>query len=173
KRASNSCWKTSTFWLGKAERRNSSRRIRRAVCQCSNLTTCHTCPSRSLSVGTWRDFIPNRTSWGTICANRRKSRGGIVAWNSNYSPRSDVLFRIPVQSFKAVSSNFREYGETQRAVVYQRLERMDRELSSHEFVAGDRFTIADITALVAVDLGGRLADIKIEPELTHLTRWHE
>ena len=39
--------------------------------------------------------------------------------------------------------------------------------------AGERFTIADITALVAIDIGGRLADITIAPELAYLTRWHE
>jgi glutathione S-transferase len=50
---------------------------------------------------------------------------------------------------------------------------MDRELIGREFVASDRFTIADITALVAIDIGRRLADIKIEPELIHLTRWRE
>ena len=75
--------------------------------------------------------------------------------------------------FQGRFKQFPEYGETQRAIVYQRLERMDRELSGHEFVASDRFTIADITALVAIDIGGRLADIKIEPELIHLTRWHK
>ena len=58
-------------------------------------------------------------------------------------------------------------------VVHQRLERMDRELNGQQFIAGDRFTIADITALVAIDIGGRLADIQIAPELTHLTRWHQ
>ena len=40
-------------------------------------------------------------------------------------------------------------------------ERMDHELDRHEFIASDRFTIADITALVAIDFGGRLADIQI------------
>jgi glutathione S-transferase len=75
--------------------------------------------------------------------------------------------------FQGRFKQFPEYGEAQRAVVYQRLERMDRELNGHRFVAGDRFTIADITALVAIDIGGRLADIKIAPELAHLTRWHE
>ena len=68
---------------------------------------------------------------------------------------------------------FPDYGEAQRAVVYQRLERMDRELNGHQFVAGDRLTIADITALVAIDIGDHLADIKIAPGLTHLTRWHQ
>jgi glutathione S-transferase len=75
--------------------------------------------------------------------------------------------------FQGRFKQFPEYGETQRAVVYQRLERMNRELNERHFVAGDRFTIADITALVAIDIGGRLADIKIAPELTHLTRWHD
>jgi glutathione S-transferase len=35
------------------------------------------------------------------------------------------------------------------------------------------FTIADITALVAIDIGGRLADIKIASKLANLTRWHK
>jgi glutathione S-transferase len=75
--------------------------------------------------------------------------------------------------FQARFKQFPEYGETQRAVAYQRLERMDRELDGHEFVAGDRFTIADITALVAIDIGSRLADIKIAPKLINLSHWHE
>jgi glutathione S-transferase len=75
--------------------------------------------------------------------------------------------------FQGRFKQFPDYGEAQRALVYQRLERMDRELNGHQFVAGDRFSIADITALVAIDIGGRLADIKIAPELAYLTRWHE
>ena len=74
--------------------------------------------------------------------------------------------------FQGRFKQFLEYGEAQRTVVYQRLERLDRELKGHRFIAGDRFTIADITALVAIDIGGRLAEIKIAPELAHLTRWH-
>jgi glutathione S-transferase len=75
--------------------------------------------------------------------------------------------------FQSSLRQFPEYGEAQRAVVYRRLERMDLELDGHEFVATDRFTIADITALVAIDIGGRLADIQIAPRFAHLTRWHE
>ena len=75
--------------------------------------------------------------------------------------------------FQSSFRQFPEYGEAQRAVVYRRLERMDRELDGHEFVATDRFTIADITALVAIDIGGRLEDIQIAPRFAHLTRWHE
>ena len=106
-----------------------------------------------------------------------REQAEIERWNRRMELELFAAIGRTVQNtspiFQGRFKQFPEYGETQRAVVYQRLERMDRELSSHEFVAGDRFTIADITALVAIDNGGRLADIKIEPELTHLTRWHE
>ena len=75
--------------------------------------------------------------------------------------------------FQRRIKQFPEYGEAQRAVVYQRLERMDHELDRHEFIASDRFTVADITAFVAIDFGGRFADIHIAPSMAHLTRWHE
>ena len=75
--------------------------------------------------------------------------------------------------FQRRIKQFPEYGESQRAIVYQRLERMDHELDGHEFIASDRFTIADITALVAIDFARRLADVQIAPSLIHLTRWHE
>lgn len=74
---------------------------------------------------------------------------------------------------KQFFQQFPEYGEAQRPLVQRRLERMDRDLASRSFVAGDRFTIADITALVAIDIAGRMADIAIAPQFTHLARWHQ
>ena len=50
---------------------------------------------------------------------------------------------------------------------------LDTVLAEREFIAGDRFTIADITALVAIDIGGVLGNIGIAPELKNLTRWHQ
>jgi hypothetical protein len=47
---------------------------------------------------------------------------------------------------------------------------MDRELSGNQFVAGDRYTIGDITSL---SIGGLLANIKIGPEFANSTRWHD
>jgi glutathione S-transferase len=48
---------------------------------------------------------------------------------------------------------------------------LDTRLSDREFVAGDGFSIADITAAVAVDFA-RI--VKIRPDDTHpnLQRWH-
>jgi glutathione S-transferase len=75
--------------------------------------------------------------------------------------------------FQKRFKQFPEDGEAQRAVVCQRLERMDHELAGRKFIASDRFTIADITALVAIDFGGFLAEIQIAPSLANLTHWHE
>ena len=48
----------------------------------------------------------------------------------------------------------------------------DGVLRDRPFVAGERFTVADITGLVALDFA-RPARIEIPPECESLTRWHE
>jgi glutathione S-transferase len=103
-----------------------------------------------------------------------REQAEIERWNRRMELELFAAIGRTVRSiFQGRFKQFPDYGEAQRTVVHQRLERMDRELNVHQFVAGDRFTIADITALVAIDIGGRLADIKIAPELAYLTRWHE
>jgi glutathione S-transferase len=65
-----------------------------------------------------------------------------------------------------------EYGEVCRDLARKRLAWLDGELASRPFVAGERYTIADITALCAIDFG-RVSDIRIAPEQKNLARWHE
>jgi glutathione S-transferase len=64
-----------------------------------------------------------------------------------------------------------ELAERGRARVRQFFVALDARLSDREFVAGDGFSIADITAAVAVDFA-RI--VKIRPDDTHpnLQRWH-
>ncbi len=64
------------------------------------------------------------------------------------------------------------WGEANRPRVLDMLVLMDRELATRPFIAGDRYTIADITALVAVDFL-KPARIALPEELTHLRAWHE
>jgi glutathione S-transferase len=64
------------------------------------------------------------------------------------------------------------YGEVCRRAALARLAWLDVELARRPFVAGARYTIADITALVAVDFG-RVVAIRISPDQKHLARWHE
>jgi glutathione S-transferase len=51
------------------------------------------------------------------------------------------------------------------------LQILDGELSGRQFIAGDEFTIADITALVAVDLM-KPARIERPKNLENLARWY-
>lgn len=48
---------------------------------------------------------------------------------------------------------------------------LDDHLSDRRYVGGDEFTLADITALVAVDFGSRVVAAP-DPALQHLQRWH-
>ncbi|MDB5606101.1 MAG: Glutathione S-transferase [Bradyrhizobium sp.] len=41
------------------------------------------------------------------------------------------------------------------------------------FIAGDKFSVADITAVVAVDFATKAANLPIEPEHTALRRWYD
>ncbi len=81
-------------------------------------------------------------------------------------------FRNTHDYFKGRITQVPEYGEVCRAAAPKRLEWLDEELSGREFVAGERFSIADITALVAIDFG-RVVGVRVRPEQKHLSRWYE
>ena len=49
---------------------------------------------------------------------------------------------------------------------------MDAELGKRPFIAGAEYSIADITALVAIDFT-KVARIPRSPELKNLDRWHK
>jgi glutathione S-transferase len=64
-----------------------------------------------------------------------------------------------------------EWGEANKPRVTAFLQFLDSELKSRPYVAGSAFTVADITALVAVDFM-RAARLAVPEELTDLRRWH-
>lgn len=51
-------------------------------------------------------------------------------------------------------------------------QRLDSELAGRDFIAGDRFTVADISALTAIDFAASMVDLKPDEDLTHLWDWH-
>ena len=74
--------------------------------------------------------------------------------------------------FKGRIEQVPAFGEVCRKNARARLAWLDGQLASRPFVAGDRYTIADITLLVAIDFG-RVVDVRVAPEQKHLARWHE
>ena len=52
-------------------------------------------------------------------------------------------------------------------------ERLNNEFSTIQFVAGARYTIADITLLSAIDFATAMVALKPDSTLRHLFRWHK
>ena len=48
---------------------------------------------------------------------------------------------------------------------------LDRELANRRYAAGDRYSVADITGMIAVDFM-KPAKLAVPDELTNLKRWH-
>ena len=51
-------------------------------------------------------------------------------------------------------------------------QRLDRELGEAAYIAGERFTIVDITLLTAIDFATSLVGLKPDASLENLWRWH-
>lgn len=64
-----------------------------------------------------------------------------------------------------------DWGEVNKPRVMEFLELLDRELSGRAFIAGDRYSVADITGLVAVDFM-KPAKLAVPDGLAHVRRWH-
>jgi len=63
------------------------------------------------------------------------------------------------------------WGEANKPRVLEFLAILDQELGRHRFAAGDRYSVADITGLVALDFM-RAAKLTVPPEFTQVGRWH-
>lgn len=104
-----------------------------------------------------------------------KHRALVEMWNRRMEfnilqPIADA-FRQRHDFFKGRIRQLAEYAQVQRLNAEDGLDWLDRELASRRFIAGDQFTIADITALVAIDFG-RVSKIAIKPDHLNLARWH-
>ena len=63
-----------------------------------------------------------------------------------------------------------QYADLARQQVLTEWARIDAALAEHEFIAGDRFTFADIVAFTSLDFG-KPSGIRVQPEQVHLARW--
>ncbi len=95
--------------------------------------------------------------------------------------RAELEFFFPVAlAFRHSHPAMREMEKPQiaelaeasrpRALAFARF--LDGELADRRFLAGETFTIADITAFVAADFA-KFARIDLPGELAHLRRWRE
>ena len=65
-----------------------------------------------------------------------------------------------------------EWGEANKPRVLEFLRFLDSELENRPYIAGNDFTVADITALTAVDFM-KVSKLAVPDELVNLRRWHQ
>lgn len=64
------------------------------------------------------------------------------------------------------------WGEANKARVFEALRIIDRELAGRPYVAGDAFSVADITGIAAVDWM-KPARLAVPDEMIHVRRWRD
>lgn len=70
-----------------------------------------------------------------------------------------------------VVKQFNDFGESNREATTAAFRWLDRELAGREFLAGDYFSAADITALCTVDFAD-FAGLKMPEDAPNLRAWH-
>jgi len=131
-----------------------------------------TCISESVAICRYfEELHPHPPLFGADA----KQRALVEMWNRRMEfnilqPIADA-FRQRHDFFKGRIRQLAEYAEVQRLNAEDGLDWLDRELAARRFIAGDQFSIADITAVVAIDFG-RVSKIAIKPDQLNLARWH-
>ena len=83
-----------------------------------------------------------------------------------------MCFQHTTGYFKDRMTPVKEYGVESGKIAKKYLGLLERRLGESEFIAGESFSIADITALCAIDFG-RVVDVRIQDDQENLKRWYQ
>jgi glutathione S-transferase len=100
----------------------------------------------------------------------------VEMWNRRlelhfYGPVSQAFRHTSPAMAKREIPQVAEWGAACRQKSEEFLGFLEKELGKREYVACNRFTIADITALITVDFM-RVIKLSLAPEMKNLSRWH-
>jgi glutathione S-transferase len=100
----------------------------------------------------------------------------VEMWNRRvefhlYLPVSSVFQHLHPGMKQLVDPQVPAWGEANKPLIFKFLQFLDAELKSRPYVAGEDFTIADITALVSVDFM-KVSKLAVPDELADLRRWY-
>lgn len=103
-------------------------------------------------------------------------RAQVEMWNRRIEfelmrPLQEV-FRNTHEWWKGRIVQVPEYGEACRDIAVARMAWLEEEMADRPFIAGDAFSVADISAYCALLLG-RVSDIRIGDDQPNLARWFE
>jgi glutathione S-transferase len=71
-----------------------------------------------------------------------------------------------------ISPQVAEWGEANKPRVFEFLKFLDGELKGRPYLAGNGYSVADITALVAVDFM-RVSKLSMPEDFANVRRWHQ
>ncbi|MEL6316629.1 MAG: glutathione S-transferase family protein [Pseudomonadota bacterium] len=107
-----------------------------------------------------------------LTAHVEMERDGFMAIAECFRNSSEG-FRDRALTGPANVAQIEALAERGRARYRRFLEDMDRRLSDRPFVAGERFTLADVTGFVAVEFGARAIKEAPPEGAAHLKRWRD
>ena len=65
-----------------------------------------------------------------------------------------------------------EFGKVSGEMALGFLDKLEQRLGESTYVAGEQFSVADITLLCAIDFG-RVVKLRLQDQHVHLKRWYE
>lgn len=117
------------------------------------------------------ELHPDPPLWGTDAW----SRATIEMWNR--TAELEVLFPV-AQVFRNSHAFWQgrlrqapEFADIMREHTLKRMAWLDRELAARPYLAGDTFSVADITLLCGLDFG-KVSNLRVGDETPNLLRWH-
>ena len=119
----------------------------------------------------FEELHPDPPLMGTDAADRARVEMWQRRMEHEILDNIAAVFRMTHDFFKGRIRQVPEWGEACREQAMKRFEWLDGVLADREFVAGERFTIADITAMVGFDFG-RVTKTSFSPENKNISRWH-
>ncbi len=104
-----------------------------------------------------------------------KEKAQVEMWSrraeSNIIGCVAAAFRHTSDFFKGLEDQVPAWGESNKAKLSQRFAWLDGVLADREFLAGDKYSVADITAMIGVDFA-RVVGVKVGDDWPNLARWH-
>jgi glutathione S-transferase len=132
-----------------------------------------TCISETVAICRYFDETkPNPPMFGTTPVEK--------AMVDMWVRRIEFMVMTPVGNFwrhahprtAALLTQFKDFGESNRATYQGAQKWLDRELAGKSFLAGEAYTMADICLLSTVDFAGWIG-LPLEDEFANLKAWRD
>ena len=132
-----------------------------------------TCIAESMAISRYFEEIHPEPP---LMGSNPEEKAIIEMWNR----RMELNLLFPVaMAFRNLSRAFEdrekcstEYGEISLERATKMFGFLNKHLANSEYIAGESYSVADVTALCTVDFA-RVVKLRIGEDQTHLKRWHD